>query len=281
MNLKNSLLFLSLLTCLPCFGQKFSDGMVRISTEQQADGKFLIYGEHDYLAPISVWLEFSTLKNLTPNGAVPYKAVIKAGEKKKLLLTLTPKPKAKTDIKYVYKYTLGDYTKARHQIDYAYCLPFLDKATYKLSQGYFGKFSHEKQHCIDFDMPEGTEIVAAREGTVIAMRKDSDQGGATRDFADLCNYVIIYHADGTFANYLHFKKDGVMVSVGQQIKKGESIGYSGNTGWSSGPHLHFEVYQPNTMLPEKKTIPTKFRVAKGKIMELKEGEKYTGYQGNE
>ncbi len=272
---------MGLLACLPVCAQKLPDDAVRISSERLNDGRLLIYGEHDFLAPISIWLEFSDLKNLTPSSAVPYKTVIKQGEKKKLLLTLTPKSKGKTDFKYLYRYTLGDYTKARHQTDYAYCLPFLDKATYKMSQGYFGKFSHEKIHAIDFSMPEGTEIVAAREGIVVGMKKDSEQGGATKDFADLGNYVLIYHTDGTLASYLHFKKDGVTVAIGQQVKRGELIGYSGNTGWSSGPHLHFEVFQPNPLLPDKKTIPTKFRIAKGKIAELKEGEKYTGYQGNE
>jgi murein DD-endopeptidase MepM/ murein hydrolase activator NlpD len=54
---------------------------------------------------------------------------------------------------------------------------------------------------------------------------------------------VIYHEDGTFAEYVHLKKDGAQVSVGDMVSAGDFIAYSGNTGWSSGPHLHFMVFQ--------------------------------------
>jgi murein DD-endopeptidase MepM/ murein hydrolase activator NlpD len=100
-------------------------------------------------------------------------------------------------------------------------------------------------------MPIGTPVTAAREGIVAVVRADSEIGGADRKFLEDANFVSIYHADGTIANYLHLNTNGVVVKEGQHVKKGEMIGYSGNTGFSSGPHLHFEVLKPGVATANK------------------------------
>ncbi|WP_309997394.1 M23 family metallopeptidase [Chryseobacterium sp. 2987] len=53
------------------------------------------------------------------------------------------------------------------------------------------------------------------------------------------------NSDGTFAQYYHLKENGVKVNLGDQVKKGDVIALSGNTGWCNGPHLHFVCYIPN------------------------------------
>ena len=55
------------------------------------------------------------------------------------------------------------------------------------------------------------------------------------------NYVKIRHDDGTIGNYVHLQHDGVLVEVGDKVRTGDVIGMSGNTGFTTGPHLHFEV----------------------------------------
>lgn len=55
------------------------------------------------------------------------------------------------------------------------------------------------------------------------------------------NYVEIKHADGKFTRYLHLKKNSTLVKVGDQVRCGQTIGLVGSSGWSSAPHLHFEV----------------------------------------
>ena len=83
---------------------------------------------------------------------------------------------------------------------------------------------------VDLAGPEGTPIVATRDGTVTAAAYHSGNG----------NYVTINHGDGFSSSYLHMTRD--TVSVGQEVKAGQLIGYMGNTGYSKGSHLHFTIY---------------------------------------
>ena len=122
-------------------------------------------------------------------------------------------------------------------------VPFPDGAAYLISQGAHGYFSHngDSAHALDFACPVGTPIAAARSGVVIAAREDSSTGCGDRSCASEANYIEIDHGDGTIGRYYHLAYDGVDVSVGEQVCTGQVIGRSGNTGFSTGPHLHFEV----------------------------------------
>lgn len=93
----------------------------------------------------------------------------------------------------------------------------------------------------DFCMPVGTPVLAARGGTVIAVRQNSNIGGWGAKFADDANYVVIDHGDGSSGLYMHLMLNGARVKVGDKVQTGQLIAYSGNTGWTSAPHLHFMV----------------------------------------
>ena len=121
-------------------------------------------------------------------------------------------------------------------------------------------------------MPQGTNVCAIRDGIVIFIKANSNIGGADKKFYEDANAVIIYHNDGTMANYAHFKQNGVVVKLGDNVKQGDLIGCSGNTGFSSGPHLHLDVFLPYT--DKKKTIPTVFLLANNKVEALKTNQKY-------
>lgn len=136
--------------------------------------------------------------------------------------------------------TLSDSSKYK-KVSGVYSLPFLSSKAVKQTQGPNGKYSHNQTEAFDFAMPEGTPIVAAREGVILLTKADSDIGGPDKSYSGDANYITIYHMDGTIANYLHFKKNGVLVKEGMHVLQGQLIGYSGNTGFSDGPHLHFEL----------------------------------------
>jgi murein DD-endopeptidase MepM/ murein hydrolase activator NlpD len=94
-------------------------------------------------------------------------------------------------------------------------------------------------------MPEGTPVVAAREGVVIEAEGDYIDGGKDPSLAKKANAIRILHSDGTIGTYAHFRHKGIAVENGQHVRAGEIIGYAGSTGYSNGPHLHFAVTHLN------------------------------------
>lgn len=143
---------------------------------------------------------------------------------------------------------------------YIYYLPFAKGSRFLLIQAYNSKMSHTKELSLDFKMKEGSKICAAREGIVIAARKDSDVGGLNSSYLNEGNHIIIRHNDGSSAMYWHLQKDGVLVNAGDSVKKGQLIGYSGNTGYTAFPHLHFQVQDKNG-----NDIATRFLTKRGII----------------
>lgn len=121
-----------------------------------------------------------------------------------------------------------------------YVLPYSQKTSYKLLQGYNGPWGHEG-HCAfayDFEMPIGTPVHAARSGKVVHLEekhRDSTRKGGEE------NVVVIRHTDGTYARYYHLTQNGVEVAFGDDVKQHQLIGLSGDSGASAGPHLHFDV----------------------------------------
>ncbi|BCL22099.1 M23 family metallopeptidase [Streptomyces tuirus] len=106
----------------------------------------------------------------------------------------------------------------------------------------------------DFAVPSGTQVVAAHGGTVVKAG-----GNGAGDGPAYGNAVVIKHGNGTYSQYAHLSK--VTVHVGQIVKTGQEIAKSGNTGNSSGPHLHFEIRTtPNY---GSAVDPVKFLRAKG------------------
>lgn len=155
--------------------------------------------------------------------------------------------------------------------NYIYDLPFAKGTKCRVVQGYGGLFSHRHIAALDFDMPVGTPVYAARDGIIYGYKDDSDEGGPFSRYKKKANYIIIHHDDGSFGCYWHLQKDGVLVKKGY-VAKGQQIGYSGATGFVLKPHLHFSVklklnYQMNSF------TQTKFKTTQGVIL-LKRGRTY-------
>lgn len=146
--------------------------------------------------------------------------------------------------------------------DSLYILPFPPGKEVRISQGYcFSKGGHKNQLAYDFDLRVGDEVIAARAGVVRDIREDSPDNGVGNGEH---NYVFIQHKDRSVAFYAHLQQDAVLVEPGDSVEQGQVIAYSGNSGLTGHPHLHFGVYR-NWPPGEGSDIPVNFSNAVGPI----------------
>ena len=232
---------------------------------EKTDNGYNIYADNDEFCPSSIKINFS-VTNLNIIGGNNNIYIVNPQRKKQLLTSLKVSKKGRA-YKFSYKYwtNYGNHNNNEYDESYEYNLPFKTSSKFKLYQGYNGTFSHRNQNALDFTMPIGTEITAVREGIVIRVTDKNNKNCGKEECKKYNNYIIIYHKDGTFAEYTHIKQNGSKVKVGEKISKGQLIGYSGNVGWSTGPHLHLVVFKQK--LSERKTIKTKFLTGNGKKTE--------------
>lgn len=212
--------------------------------ETNTSVRFLAINKDPHLTvSTSIVLE---LQNATADVPKPYH--FKVGPNQKIpLFRVRAKGNKKWRYNFRYFYRYGD-VKARHDDQVKYRLPVEPGSSVIVSQGCNQSFSHtgKRGFATDFILKTGSPVYAARGGKVVSTRSDSNKGGKTRKFAKHANHIYIEHEDGTLGMYLHLVKDGVLVKPGELVKAGDQIGKSGNTGWSTEPHLHFEVFKPGS-----------------------------------
>jgi murein DD-endopeptidase MepM/ murein hydrolase activator NlpD len=221
----------------------------------------LLAENRNLLGPAHLSLDFTARDNVRISVGLPLQAVLAPGEKRELLRVGPADPQFGFSYRVSLQEGFGD-PLARHDAGALYLLPWEHGQKHGVGQGYFGSYTHQKIRALDFDMPLGTKLCAARDGRVVAVREDSDRGGADPKFARDSNYIDILHADGSWATYAHLKKGGALVRFGQRVQAGEVIGLSGATGQAAGPHLHFSV-QKASFGPESETLPTSFMLPPG------------------
>ncbi|MFY0697932.1 MAG: M23 family metallopeptidase [Balneola sp.] len=247
---------------------------VTIKEVDKENGVVLI-GINSNQYPVTIELDLK-LKNMSSSKNNPIIKVVPAKSELVLIELEVEEPGSSGVWEYKFKYYQGS-IYAKHNDKIAYRLPYKIGEKYRLDQGYNGKFSHrgESRHSLDFNMKEGTEVYSSRAGMVVDFKDEYSEGGSDKSLLDKANYVTILHDDGTFARYSHLQKNGVSVKIGQKVKAGERIGYSGATGYVTGPHLHFTVLKANRG-GGSISIPVKFATKDG-IIALKEKETYTAY----
>lgn len=247
--------------------------LVNVRAVRGENTTIYFYGDNSYPIPCFVIVDLAGLVNIRESPETPFKILLPPNSKNVRLFVLKGEPGKQFHYSYKYRFVPGDPSSVRHEDSYPYLLPYEPGTEHLVVQGYNGKFSHRGIYALDFAMDTGTPVTAARGGIVVFVKDDSDKGGADASYRNDANYVLVYHSDGSFGNYMHFRKGGIAVKPGERVEAGELLGYSGNTGFSSAPHLHFDVSVP-LYDGSRRTVPVKFLSAGGSVISLKEGSSY-------
>ncbi len=212
------------------------DNQVKLETRKHAAGETLLV-RNDLFAPVDIELSLSNVSNAVGAPDKPIRWVLPPRSQIRLA-TLAPRDPAKP-LRYTprLRHALGDPRLLPKP--YKYPLPWRG-GPFRQTQGANGQYSHftaKGRYAVDIAMPEGTPIIAARGGMVVKV--ENEQSGRGNNPAG--NFVRVLHDDGTMGVYLHLMQGSVMVREGQRVATGERLARSGNTGNSTGPHLHFVV----------------------------------------
>ena len=235
----------ALVTCMPA-AAGVSDYPFRLVTKPSGAEQQL-FAENSGPAPISVHVTLSG-ENFASDRTWPVTAIVPPYTALPLGKVFAA-DKAAGGYNFLFRYShhFGR-IDASHEPNAEYRLPFEDGQSYPVTQAHGGKLtSHnnrENLYAVDFAMPVGSPVVAARGGIVIDVMMAHDEGGYDIRYLDKANTVAIVHDDGTVAEYAHLARGTPLVHPGQRVAAGTLIGYSGNSGYSSGPHLHFIVARP-------------------------------------
>jgi murein DD-endopeptidase MepM/ murein hydrolase activator NlpD len=232
-----------------------------------------------YHAPVELILGIEDLQNAErPDPLQALRWVLAANSETELMslgaTTSTGPPK----IVYRYTWLAGD-PATEHAPDRPYRAPFAAARVFPVSQAFPHTVTHtgaDSRYAVDIVMPVGTGVYAARGGTVFEVAGTNFRGGLdpARDAA-AANLVRILHDDGTYAEYAHLNWNSIRVEPGDIVSRGEYIADSGNTGFSSGPHLHFAVIRNIGMRVE--SVPVVFEGANGSEVSPETGMQLTAY----
>ena len=215
---------------------------------------------NDYYAPVELYLEIATLRGLSyPDPDQSMVWVLPPRSETRLMQLGQLENGQAPVLEYGYRYMPGD-PRARHIAPRPYRAPFAIAKAYPITQAYPEVVTHtgpDSYHAVDIAMPIGTDVVAARGGIVFDVAASNFQAGLDmeRD-GPAANVVRILHDDGTYAVYAHLNTNTIRVQPGDRVERGDYIADSGNTGYSSGPHLHFVVVRNVGMRVE--SVPVTF-----------------------
>lgn len=218
--------------------------LVRLRLENRR-GRYEAWADNLLHGPVEVMLRFKHDRNVVGSPTLPAEATVPARSSVLVATVTITDPIRGGDFELLLDGLPG--SPSARPVDYDYRLPF-DYARVRVDQGPGGSFSHndpQNRYAIDFALAEGTPIVAVREGVVMQVESDFDKAGLNREkYGGRANFIRILHDDGSMAVYAHLQPEGVQVRTGQRVRLGQRIGLSGNTGFSTAPHLHF-VLQVN------------------------------------
>jgi len=256
--------------------RSFEKPGVRLLRRDTEEGVTL-YAQNTYYAPVQLAYRITKAENLAAATPLTGLQMLPARGDATLIEVGKANPAGPLSFDYEYQFLLGD-PKAEHRPDRPYRFPYAKASTFPVSQAFPDTITHNdpsSQYAIDFVMPIGTHVIAARGGTVLEIASDFFEAGLDAAAAQRANVVRILHDDGTMSLYAHLNWNSIRVVPGQHVERGEYIADSGNTGFSTGPHLHFVVERNRGGAIV--SLPVQFEGAGGAPVTVRSGQRYTAY----
>ncbi|MBF0101739.1 MAG: M23 family metallopeptidase [Desulfobacterales bacterium] len=220
-----------------------------VITEKNNNNDISLYVKNNYFCSVEVELDFLENKNLITIPSLPARYIVPPQSEYKAIEVKPIDASKPWSYKYKYSYVIGS-PHAKHDLNFRYHFPFPKGYSFFISQAFHGKYSHHEpsnMFAVDIPMPIGTPICAARSGVVIDIVQNFFKHGTNKKYLQRGNFIRILHEDGTMAIYVHLNPQSAKVHIGTIVKTGQIIAESGNTGYSSGPHLHFAIQKNNGM----------------------------------
>ena len=219
-------------------------------------------------APVTIDIEPGALDNARLDKAVGRRLTLAPLESREIVLVQGLDPLRVGSANFNLTTAVGT-PDTRADRDHIYAWPLRETTRSRITQRYDGPTHNEdfSRFAIDLAAAEGTPVVAARAGIVVFLEDRYFESGLDRAaFRDKANHVRILHEDGSMATYAHLAPDSVNLVPGQRVAVGDEIGRSGNTGFSSGPHLHFAILVNRDM----KIVSIPFRMDGVKLPDVAE-----------